>query len=228
MNNKDSEFKMAISVLIFLVLCAISLTIMMPKLPEQYRFLNIPQFDIKTVYYKLINYNKIKDCKKEITCTAIETEKGKLYVANYQSRKAFDYPDTEQFCLESGMRIPTPEEAWEMWLNSTNCHYQFKYNNEVVASRDEFLKNCRVSPTSFEYRDECMTTADNANYTCKNELLTFYNKIDHSKIAEAYWTDKSYGYTGKYIYVMDDGFSSAFKKEKNATRAMVRCVYAEY
>ncbi len=77
------------------------------------------------------------------------------------------YNEASAYCSKRGMRLPTRDDAWSVWISSENCHRVFAMNMNVPKSKQAFIDNCKIP-------DECVAAASRvSNYCIKSPKIKF-------------------------------------------------------
>ena len=194
------------SFLLFLLILAIYFIV--AYLPNKYP--NVAEGFSASLGAKKTNENhsklvvpKIKDCFNGSSCTKIIGENGsELFVSNIEDIPR-DYQNAAESCNLKKMKLPTREEAWTIWINSTNCQKAFSANSNVIKDKATFIKSCHTDQTN------CSEKAKAVNYSCAPEpKLTFGD--DTMYRYGNYWLEDRYDVNGHYTLSYVAGITNAY------------------
>ena len=146
------------------------------------------------VFVMLINTGEMEEYQKlyppieETSATTQVTENLRVDDTN---AGPMDFDAAENYCKMKGMSLPTREQAWEMWLASSNCKIDMVLNKSVIKDKATFYKSCNQS------KDDCFTKAENVDYSCNADVdLLFLD--DKTYRRGNYWLKDKYGKNGHY------------------------------
>ena len=157
-------------------------------------------------YFEYIPQKKFLACVRGISCSSVLMENGsELFVSNTEDT-ARTYSDASQSCRARKMRLPSREEAWTLWINSTNCQKAFKGGPEIIKDKETFLKGCHRE--MMNHSTACSAPAKKVLYKCVAEpKLTF---ADDSYRYGNYWLNERYDYRGHYTVSYISGITNAY------------------
>jgi hypothetical protein len=124
-----------------------------------------------------------------------------------------NYYEASSICSKRGMRLPTQDEAWQIWISSENCHRRFAANEILPTNKNAFLGNCSG--------EICNTFANKINKYCTKDFKIKFPLSSQYKNGSYWLKDKSsenHHYTINY-------FSGAIGKSNDNDKSFgVRCV----
>lgn len=150
-------------------------------------------------FYKF--YPPIKN--KTITTQISET----LFVDEI-NEGPMDFERAQSYCKSKGMKLPTKEQAWLMWLASSNCKIAKVTNRHIIKDKQTFINSCH------ELNTECLAPANDVKYFCNpNADLLFldekYFRHGNYWLADRY--DKNGHYTANFINGMTNAYLDTIK-----------------
>lgn len=124
-----------------------------------------------------------------------------------------DYYEASSLCSKRGMKLPTKQDAWDIWINSENCHRTFASNINVAKDQKAFLDNCKD--------DVCTKPAmDIKKYCSKEPSIKFPRASQYTK--GGFWLRDSAEENEHYAINYSTGKITAFKD--NTKSLGVRCI----
>lgn len=119
-----------------------------------------------------------------------------------------DFDAAENYCKMKGMTLPTREQAWEMWLASSNCKISMVLNKPIIKDKETFIKSCHNSET------DCTANAEKVSYECnQQENLLFLDEKTYRY--GNYWLkdkyDKSSHYSANFINGTTNAYTDSIK-----------------
>lgn len=107
------------------------------------------------------------------------------------------------YCKSKGMRLPTRDEAWEMWRASSTCKVAMAINSSVIKDKETFIKSCH------ENSENCLVPANKVNYFCNpNADLLFLDEKSYRY--GNYWLNDRYDKNGHYSANFISGKTDAY------------------
>lgn len=71
-----------------------------------------------------------------------------------------NYYEASSICSKRGMRLPSREEAWAIWINSENCQRAYASNIEIPKNKKAFISACED--------DNCLTFGSKSKNYCSD------------------------------------------------------------
>lgn len=124
-----------------------------------------------------------------------------------------NYYEASSLCRKRGMLLPTMDEAWQIWIDSENCHRAFASNSEIPKNKSAFIKACND--------DNCKDFAANIEKYCtQSPLIKFPRASQYS--GGFFWLKDRAGEDKHYSMNYSTG---EVKATKDLTGSLgVRCV----
>ena len=158
------------------------------------------------VFLMLINTGELEEYQKlypPIEQNSIATQLNENLRVDETNAGPMDFDAAENYCKMKGMTLPTREQAWEMWLASSNCKMSMVLNKEIIKDKQTFFKSCH-NPN-----DECTISAEKVTYECNpNENLLFLDEKTYRY--GNYWLKDKYDKNGHYSANFINGTTNAF------------------
>ena len=124
-----------------------------------------------------------------------------------------NYYEASTICSKNGMRLPTLDDAWEIWTTSENCIRAFAANEELYKDKKAFTQNCNDSG--------CTAPAQTIkNYCAELSFIKFpmSSQYNHG----SFWLKNSASEDKHYTI---NYFSGKISPQKNNTKSFgVRCI----
>lgn len=114
-----------------------------------------------------------------------------------------NFEAAESYCKSKGMRLPTREEAWEMWRASSTCKIAMGINSNIIKDKETFLKSCHEDKTN------CLVPANSVKYTCNPKANLLF--LDEKSYRYGnYWLSDRYDKNGHYTANFITGMTNAY------------------
>lgn len=126
-----------------------------------------------------------------------------------------NFEAAEMFCESKGMHLPTREQAWQMWLASSNCKMAMVTSRQIIKDKKTFINSCHDKGI------ECTVSSDKVDYKCNpNADLLF---LDEKSFRYGnYWLKDRYDRNGHYTANFINGVTNAYRDDIKLLG--VRCV----
>ncbi|MBR6098712.1 hypothetical protein IKP85_03090 [bacterium] len=123
------------------------------------------------------------------------------------------YYEASSLCSKRGMKLPSKEDAWTIWINSENCHRIFASNLDVPKNKEAFTSVCNS--------EDCIEQAINVKKYCSPEFLIKF-PIASQYEKGSFWLRDNAGNDKHYAINYSTGVIRAF--DSNTKTLGVRCI----
>lgn len=123
------------------------------------------------------------------------------------------YYEASSICSKRGMKLPTLDNVWEIWISSENCHRKFASNDILPVDKNAFIGACT--------EDICHSPAEKIKKYCKSEFTIKFPFSSQYKNG-SYWVKDKAGENIHYTINYSTGIVG--KSPDNEKEHGVRCV----
>lgn len=136
------------------------------------------------------------------SCSIIPYKNGKNLCLGQDAGFKSDYKQAESYCTKIGMRLPTREEAWYVWIASENCSRAFASNGNIAKNKQQFINSCYNT-------DTCTAQAISVkNYCNTTPYIKFSKSLQYSD--GNFWLKERTEESGHYSANYADGIINAY------------------
>jgi len=166
---------------------------------------------ITIILTMLINTGELEEYQKlypPIEQNSVATQITKNLRVDETNAGPMDFDAAENYCKMKGMTLPTREQAWEMWLASSNCKIAMVLNKEIIRDKAAFFATCN-NPNL-----ECTVKAEKTTYQCNQDANLLF--LDEKSYRYGnYWLkdkfDKNRHYSANFINGTTNVYNDAIK-----------------
>lgn len=148
------------------------------------------------------------------SCSLIPYKDGQKLCLGQDAGFKANYKQATTYCSSIGMRLPTREEAWYIWIASENCSRAFASNGNVARNKRQFVNSCYNTET-------CNVQSISVdNYCNPTSSIKFSQSLQYSD--GNFWLLDSAEEFGHYSVNYADGVINAYP---DSTKTLgVRCI----
>ena len=126
-----------------------------------------------------------------------------------------NFESAKSYCKSRGMHLPTRDEAWEMWLASSNCKLSMVTSREIIKDKKTFNTSCHNS------KSPCTVQSGEVEYRCNPDKDLLF--LDEKSYRYGnYWLKDRFDKYGHYTANFINGVTNAYRDDMKLLG--VRCV----